>query len=178
MTRTILFAVASAAILSACASQMAAAPTPPVADAIRVPAGNKMAMQTVGSGQLLYECRLKANSTADHEWAFVGPTAVLKDRSGAMVGKYYGPPATWESSDGSKVTATQVAVAPGGDGNIPHQLVKANPAQGSGSMNGVTYIQRVATKGGVAPAMPCSSANAGAKQTVGYQADYLFWKAS
>ena len=178
MSRTILLYVATAAVLSACASQTPVVPATPVADAIRVPAGHKMTMQTVGSGQLLYECRLKANTTTDHEWTFVGPTAVLTDRSGATIGKYYGPPATWESSDGSKVTATQVAIAPGGDGNIPHQLVKANPAQGNGSMTGVTYIQRVATKGGVAPATPCSSANAGARQTVGYQADYLFWKAS
>ncbi|RZT36611.1 DUF3455 domain-containing protein [Cupriavidus agavae] len=181
MHRSVLFSAASAVLLSACASHhgnMAMTPPAPVADAIRVPAGHKMAMQTVGSGQLLYECRVKANSQADHEWVFVGPTAVLKDRNGATVGKYYGPPATWESSDGSKVTATQVAVAPAGDGNIPHQLVKANPAMGTGSMTGVTYIQRVATKGGVAPNMPCSSANLGAKQTVVYQADYLFWKAS
>jgi hypothetical protein len=83
--------------------------------------------------------------------------------------------------DGSKVTATQVAVAPGGDGNIPHQLVKANPASpamGSGMMSGVTFIQRVATRGGVAPAAACSAANRGAAQMVRYQADYLFWKAA
>ncbi|MWL90912.1 DUF3455 domain-containing protein [Cupriavidus sp. SW-Y-13] len=181
MIRSVFFPAAAAVLLSACAANsgnMSMTPPAPVAEAIRVPAGNKMAMQTVGSGQLLYECRVKANTQAEHEWVFVGPTAVLKDRSGATVGKYYGPPATWESSDGSKVTATQVATAPGGDGNIPHQLVKANPAMGAGSMMGVTFIQRVATKGGVAPSMPCSSANVGAKQTVGYQADYLFWKAS
>ena len=68
-----------------------------------------------------------------------------------QIGKYYGPPATWESMDGSKLTATQVAVAPAGSGNIPLQLVKANPAMGSGAMSGVTHIQRVATHGGVAP---------------------------
>jgi hypothetical protein len=65
--------------------------------------------------------------------------------------------------DGSKLTATQVAVAPNGSGNIPSQLVKANPAMGSGAMSGVTYIQRVDTRGGVAPAMACAAGNAGAK---------------
>jgi len=34
--------------------------------------------------------------------------------------------------DGSKLTATQVAVAPNGTGNIPLQLVKANPAMSGG----------------------------------------------
>ena len=76
------------------------------------------------------------------------------------------------------MTATQVAVAPAGAGNIPYQLVKANPATGSGAMQGVSYIQRVATKGGVAPMSACGASNLGAKQWVPYQADYIFWKAA
>jgi hypothetical protein len=111
------------------------------------------------------------------EWVFVGPDAKLNDRSGKQVGKYYGPPATWESMDGSKITGAQVAVAPSSAGNIPLQLVKANPAMGSGAMMGVTYIQRVATAGGVAPATACDAGNAGSKQIVRYQADYIFYKA-
>ncbi|RYF30784.1 MAG: DUF3455 domain-containing protein, partial [Comamonadaceae bacterium] len=82
------------------------------------------------------------------------------------------------SMDGSKLTATQVAVAPNMAGAIPLQLVKGNPAMGTGSMQGVTYIQRVATQGGVAPAMACGAGNVGAKQVVKYQADYIFYKAS
>ncbi len=58
------------------------------------------------------------------------------------------------------------------------QLVKANPAMGMGAMQGVTYIQRVATQGGVAPAAACTAANAGQKQVVKYQADYIIWKAA
>ena len=102
---------------------------------------------------------------------------MLSDRGGKAIGKYFGPPATWESNDGSKITATQLAVAPGGSGNIPLQLVKANPAMGNGAMSGVTFIQRVATKGGVAPASNCAAGNLGAKEVVKYQADYIFWKA-
>ena len=91
-----------------------------------------------------------------------------------MVGRYFGPPATWETMDGSKVTGVQLAVAPSGTGNIPLQLVKANA--GTGSMQGVTHIQRVATQGGVAPTTPCAAANAGANQSVSYSADYIFYK--
>ena len=46
---------------------------------------------------------------------------------------------------------------------------------GAGAMNGVTYIQRIKTKGGVAPAMACDAAGMGKKQTVPYQADYVFY---
>jgi len=94
-----------------------------------------------------------------------------------VVGRYFGPPATWESTDASKVTGAQVAVAPNGDGNIPLQLVKANPAMGMGSMQGVSYIQRVATMGGVAPKTACAQANENAKQVVQYTADYIFYRA-
>ena len=145
--------------------------------AVQVPAGHKVAMETVGIGQITYECRAKKDMAAEHEWVFVGPDATLQTRSGTVIGKYWGPPATWENNDGSKVTATQIAVAPVGLGNIPLQLVKANPATGMGAMQGVTYIQRVATKGGVAPSMACAAANLGSKQIVQYQADYIFWKA-
>jgi hypothetical protein len=142
---------------------------------LQVPGGHKVAMETVGAGDITYECKLNVAGT--HEWVFVGPDARLLDRGGKQVGKYWGPPATWENMDGSKVTATQVAVAPAAAGSIPLQLVKANPATGTGAMTGVTYIQRVATRGGVAPAMACAGGNAGARQVVQYQADYIFYKA-
>src|SRR5574343_1476090 len=132
--------------------------------AVQVPAGNRVAMETVGAGQITYECRAKKDMPGQFEWVFVGPDAKLMDRSGKTVGKYYGPPATWESNDGSKLTATQLAVAPAGNGNIPLQLVKANPAMGMGAMQGVTHSQRVATQGGVAPAVACTATNAGQKQ--------------
>ncbi|VVE74526.1 hypothetical protein PCA31118_04775 [Pandoraea captiosa] len=179
MNRVVLLSLAVPAFLSACAGNMSMpGPTAPVADAVKVPDGHRIAWQTVGKGEILYECREKKDAMGQFEWAFVGPDAVLSDRSGNAIGKYYGPPATWESSDGSKVTATQVAVSPAGTGNIPLQLVKANPATGSGAMQGVTYIQRLATQGGTAPSSQCSMATKGAKQTVKYQADYIFWKAS
>ncbi|PLC47900.1 hypothetical protein CR159_21070 [Pollutimonas subterranea] len=146
--------------------------------AVQVPAGNEVAMETVGKGTIWYECKAKTDAAGQFVWVFGGPDAGLWDRSGKSVGKYYGPPATWESNDGSKLTATQVAVAAAGAGNIPHQLVKANPAVGTGAMTGVTYIQRVATKGGIAPSSTCDAGKAGAKATVNYQADYIFWKAA
>ena len=144
-------------------------------ETVRVPDGHKISMETTGVGEITYECRAKANMPDEMEWAFVGPKAALNDRSGKQVGTYFGPPATWEAKDGSKVTGTQLAVAPAGAGNIPYQLVKANPAEGKGAMNGVAYIQRVAIKGGVAPATACAASNKGAKEVVKYQADYIFW---
>ena len=170
---------ATAALLAACAIP---ATTPPPFDqaslppTVQVPAGHKVAMETVGTGTISYECRAKPDMPGQHEWFFAGPDARLADRAGRTVGRYYGPPATWESSDGSRLTATQVAVSPAAPGNIPLQLVKANPATGMGAMSGISYIQRVATRGGVAPSLPCAAGNLGARQLVQYQADYILYK--
>jgi hypothetical protein len=142
--------------------------------AVRVPAGETQKLRTMAAGEITYECREKKDAAGQHEWAFVGPVASLKDGSGKVVGKYYAGP-TWEAMDGSKVTAKQVAVAPNLPGSIPLQLVKADPATGMGAMQGVTYIQRLKTQGGVAPATACAAGNVGAKQQVAYQADYVFY---
>ena len=175
-------AVSAVLAMTACASSMGGKPMmysqATLPDAVKVPAGHRVAMETVGAGDITYECRAKQGMAGQFEWVFAGPDAKLMDRGGKQVGRYYGPPATWESMDGSKITGTQLAVAPGGSGNIPLQLVKANPAMGMGAMQGVTYIQRVATMGGVAPAMACGAGNMGAKQIVQYRADYIFYKAS
>ena len=167
-----------ASLIAACAGPMMSKPYDQgrLPATVQVPAGNKVAMETVGVGEITYECRARANMPGQFEWVFVGPDAKLMDRGGKQVGKYYGPPATWEAMDGSKLTAVQLAVSPAEPGSIPLQLVKGNPAIGSGAMSGVTYIQRVATKGGVAPSMACAAGNMGAKQIVKYQADYIFYR--
>jgi hypothetical protein len=179
MLRLTLAAAAAAALAGCATGSMTMKPYDQMSlpAAVQVPAGHKVAMETVGAGDITYECRAKANAAGEYEWVFVGPDAKLMDRGGKTVGKYYGPPATWESMDGSKLTGAQLAVSPAAAGSIPLQLVKANPAMGSGSMSGVTYIQRVATRGGLAPAMACAATNMGAKQVVKYQADYIFYKA-
>lgn len=177
---TVVFSAAALTLLAACSTTTPTAPVfsqASLPDPVKVPAGHRVVLETVGVGEITYECRAKKDMAGQFEWVFVGPDAKLLDRAGKQIGKYYGPPATWESNDGSKLTATQLAVAPAGVGNIPLQLVKANPASGVGAMQGISHIQRVATQGGVAPKATCTQANVGAKQVVKYQADYIFWKA-
>ncbi len=169
-------ATASAAFLSACASapMMMKFDNASLPEPVRVPAGQKVTMTTTGIGEITYECREKKDMAGQHEWAFIGPVATLYGADRKPVGKYYAGP-TWEAADGSKVTGKQVAVAPASPGNIPLQLVKAEPAMGAGAMAGVSYIQRLNTKGGVAPAMTCDAAGKGKRQLVAYEADYIFY---
>ena len=128
-TTPLLFAGLAALVAGCATSPM----TPMMVDnaalpeAVRAPAGSRQTMWTVGRGELTYECREKKDMAGQFEWAFVGPVATLYGSGDKVVGKYYAGP-TWEAVDGSKVTGKQVAVAPGGTGNIPLQLVKADPA--------------------------------------------------
>ena len=147
--------------------------------AITVPAGNTLALTLLGAGDLIYECRAKAGTPDAHEWAFAGPVAILYDKSSkADAGKYYAGP-TWEANDGSKVGGKQLGVSPSANAaSIPLQLVQAGASTGSGAMSGITFIQRINTKGGVAPSDLCEAANAGSRKMVKYEADYLFYKAS
>jgi hypothetical protein len=166
--------------LTVLASACSTMSPPPMVDnatlpeAVRAPAGATQKMWTVGRGELTYECREKKDMAGQFEWAFVGPVATLYGRGDQVVGKYYAGP-TWEANDGSKVTGKQVAVAPGGAGNIPLQLVKADPATGAGAMQGVAYVQRLNTQGGVAPTAACTTADKGKRQQVAYVADYVFY---
>ena len=143
---------------------------------VRVPDAHVQKTWTVGIGEVTYACREKADQPGSHAWTFVVPAATLYDASKKEVGKYYGGP-TWESKDGSKVTGKQIAVAPNSAGNLPLQLVKANPATGDGAMTGVSYIQRLNTVGGAAPSKVCDTASAGQEMKVAYQADYVFYTA-
>jgi len=173
--KTVLM-IASAAVLSACASSpmMMKVDNAALPETVRVPAGHKVMLATTGVGEITYECREKKDLAGQHEWAFVGPVATLYGAERKAVGRYYAGP-TWEAADGSKVTGKQVAVAPASPGNIPLQLVKAEPAMGQGAMTGVSYIQRLNTKGGVAPAMACDATAKGQRQVVAYEADYVFY---
>lgn len=128
-------------------------------------------MSITGVGQLTYECCEKKDMAGQFEWAFAGPVARLMGADCKVVGKYYAGP-TCKAADGSNVTGKQVA--PAGAGNIPLQLVKAGPAMDQGAMTGVSYIQRLNSRGGVAPSRACDAAGKGQRQVVAYQADYVF----
>jgi hypothetical protein len=155
-----------AVAVSACIALPVLAQTP---DAV-TPKGVKPAMTLTGSGPLGYECK---NTDGKFAWAGPVPNAKLTDKAGKEVGKYVAGP-KWELADGSTVTGKQVATAPAAAGSIPLQLVDASG--GTKQFDGVVNIQRINTKGGVAPSDACDAKSVGTKKEVGYTADYVFFK--
>jgi hypothetical protein len=92
---------------------------------------------------------------------------------------YAGP--TWEARDGSKVVGSRVDGVTVDPTAIPWLLLSAaSTAAGpdGDKLAKTTYIQRIATTGGLAPAASqCTAASSGSVVEVPYTADYVFWKA-
>ena len=74
--------------------------------------------------------------------------------------------------DGSAVEAAPVDGARNEvPGAVPELLLKSKSTRGTGVFAGVSYVQRLATKGGLAPAGGCTE---GAQTSVHYEALYTF----
>lgn len=118
------------------------------------------------TGWQVYTCRQDAGKLA---WKLKGPDATF---DGDFKGKHYLGP-KWEAADGSIVGASMVVehAAPGDA--VPWLLLKATTHEGAGTLSGVTYIQRLHTTGGKAPAI--GTAKAGDEVRVPYTADYVFY---
>jgi hypothetical protein len=106
-------------------------------------------------------------------WAFVAPEAVLFDNDGNVVAIHYAGP-TWESSSGSFVVGARVAGVTVDATAIPWLLLAAVNSGGPGVLDGTTFIQRVNTVGGLAPATP--GVNVGDVARVYYEAEYFFYR--
>jgi hypothetical protein len=92
-------------------------------------------------------------------------------------GKHYlsttGEP-TWESTDGSKVSAVKVQQVASAT-SIPWLLLKATTTAGFGKLQTATYVQRLSTAGGKAPVTDADRAHKGQYVRVPYTAEYLFY---
>ena len=168
-----------------------AAPAPPTAPAeLAPPLGNEAFLVAPGKGVQIYKCTKNTDpatsGTTPFKWTFDHPEATLVGDNGKEIIQHSAGP-TWQAKDGSKVVAAVEERATPDATAIPWLRLKAtSTAAGSGGdrLVATTFIQRVNTKGGVAPAPtdptnPCNASTVGKQQArVDYKADYYFWKAT
>ena len=183
-TRTTRLILACVGILALCGLVAAAAsahPAPQTAtgdplDPRTYAPDSKPFLAVHAIGVQKYTCQ--ANGT----WLFTDPEAALYKTTDARkpIGTHFLNFATgrpvWELKDGSSVEAARKATAPGGTGNIPWLLLEAvvTTAGSDGDrLIGTTWVQRLNTSGGVAPAGTCTP---GDTIAVPYTTDYFFWK--
>jgi hypothetical protein len=171
----VLLALLSSTLVAGAAMPAGAGGKPPsVPAAIQVPAGQKVVLDVVGKGVQIYDCRPSATDPNVLAWTFREPAAVLYGHGRRPVGIHFRGP-TFESFDGSSVVGALQASVPAPDpGAIPWLLLRATSNQGDGVLAQVDFIQRLETRGGVAPAGTCDPAT-DATAAVPYRARYVFY---
>lgn len=151
---------------------------PSVAAELAVPDDLPLVLVGNAKGVQAYECA--AGDAGQLAWKLHAPRAELFDAGGARVAIHFGGadknlPAGpyWEASDGSRVHGGKpVSVA--NPGSIALLKLEALDTSGTGVLAKVTFIQRLATTGGVAPEGACT---AGQTADVTYTATYYFYAA-
>jgi Protein of unknown function (DUF3455) len=132
-----------------------------------VPDGNKLVGSFEGVGVQIYQC-------TNNAWTLLQPAAIISDNGKPIALHSKGP--VWVSTiDGSSVAAAPVPnAAVTHDDAAPELLLKATENHGAGLFGSVTYVQRLATRGGLAPKDACT---AGAEKSVNYSATYTLYAA-
>jgi hypothetical protein len=168
---------------------------PPVPTDIEVPEGHKLFFVGLAFGTQNYICLPSATSPTGVAWTLVGPQANLFDQRDRQITTHFLSPnpdeaglarATWQHSDDtSAVWARAVAissdpayVAPGAIPWLRLEVVGDARGPNNGrALTPTTWIQRLNTTGGIAPAAGCTeTANIGVRVYVPYTADYFFYK--
>ena len=161
--------------------------TPPsFPPALATPAGATVKLHAHAVGAQIYTCMASAASNADggagvdagattYAWVLKAPDAKLYDSSDTQVGTHgAGPSWTWR--DGSVANGAKVAElnAPVADA-ISWLLLRVTSTSGAGVLSDATYVQRLNTAGGRAPATGCDATTVGTEARSGYAADYYFY---
>jgi hypothetical protein len=157
--------------------------TPPVVPpALAVPEGAAVALHAHAVGAQIYTCTASGGVDAGvdagavaYAWVLKAPDAKLYDSTGAQIGTHGAGP-SWTANDGSVAHGTKVAEldAPSPDA-ITWLLLRVASTTGAGTFSDVTYVQRVNTVGGRAPATGCDSTAVGTDARASYSADYYFF---
>ena len=180
------FVVACASVVALCglfAAAASARPAPQTApgdplDPRTYAPNSRLFLVVHAVGVQKYTCQ--ANGT----WLFTDPEATLYKSTGVPqpIGSHFLNFATgrpvWRLKDGSSVEAARTAMVSGGPGNIPWLLLQAvvtTLGSDGDRLTSTTWVQRLNTSGGIAPAGTCTP---GDSIAVPYSADYFFWRAA
>jgi hypothetical protein len=124
------------------------------AQSLTPPSGHGLLLSTFGDGVQIYTGVEDTANPGQFVWLFQSPRADLFDGPAkqTLLGIHYAGP-TWEANDGSTVVARRIDSSPSPHPNaIPQLLLEATAHTGTGLFSNVTYIQRLDTVGGMAPA--------------------------
>ena len=104
------------------------------------------------------------------------PDTILYDATFVTVSTHGAGPNWTSTVDASVVIGARVSQVDAPQSTaIPWLLLKSTSNSGAGAFSDVTYVHRVNTVGGKAPASGCDAAASGTETRVNYSADYYFF---
>jgi Protein of unknown function (DUF3455) len=177
-SRLLVAGIVAAAVAAWPLAQAADAgpPAPVVPTDIAVADGNKLFLLGHAVGVQTYPCNATATGFG---WGPATPRADLYDDNGKVIVTHFGGP-SWQAKDGSKVVGkrdTQVWVDATAIPWLRLSVASTSAGPDGDRLAHTTFIQRIATTGGVAPAAAdCNADTAGDRVEIPYTADYYFWK--
>lgn len=164
---------------------------PDVPPELAVPDGHELYRVLRGDGVQIYTCTAATSANTPPTWQLFAPRADLMNHIG-LTGNHYGgvisplpetslPGAWWRDDvDESYVHAipAMAVKGPAKPDAIQELLIPVHHASATGTFaqSNASYIQRVKTAGGLAPANGCTAQSVGTKVEVEYGAMYAFWR--
>jgi Protein of unknown function (DUF3455) len=180
MRRALIAGIAGIAAVAAALPLAQAAQAAPAAPAvpgeIAVTGDHKPYMIAHAEGVQIYACYSVADGYA---WRLLAPRATLTADNGKPLGLHYGGP-TWQALDGSTVVGrrdTGVTVDPTAVDWLRLKADSTTAGPDGDRLTATSYIQRINTVGGLAPAAAdCAADTVSQQREVPYSADYVFFK--
>ncbi len=177
MRRLLITGIAAVAAALPLAQAAQAGPSAPAVPAgIAVPDGHKPYLIAHAEGVQIYTC---ASAPGGQAWRLLAPRATLTGDNGNPLATHYAGP-TWEARDGSTVVGRREAGVNVDPTAIDWLRLKADstaPGPDGDRLGATSYIQRIHTVGGLAPAAgDCDADAIGEQREIPYSADYVFFK--
>lgn len=139
---------------------------------IKVPAGNEPTLKLAARGVQIFRCEKQDNAL---DWRFRLPEAELFDERGQPIARH-GAHFSFEHRDGSRLLGTVVAHDTADSAATLPWVLFSTKSFGKGEFSGVTYVQRVNTRGGMPP-RGCSPSQLNQLLRVDFSAEFVFYRA-
>jgi hypothetical protein len=176
--RAAFIGLVPALLLAACAAPgtdgAVGGPAPPALglfSRIRVPAGHEAVLQLSARGAQVFRCERVDGA---YLWRFRQPDAELFDGEGRPAGRH-GAGFSFEHRDGSRLVGTLAAHDAAASADTLPWLLLSTRSYGQGALAGVSYVQRVNTRGGMPPPA-CGAAQVNQPLRVDFAADFVFYR--
>jgi hypothetical protein len=139
---------------------------------IKAPSDSEPVLQLAGRGVQVFRCEKRDGALT---WVFRQPDAELLDARGTVVGRH-GANFSFENVDGSRLVATITAYDDAPKPTDLRWLLMTTRSFGKGAFEGITYVQRINTTGGMPPER-CEAAQLNQVLRVNFTADFVFYRA-